>query len=544
MMNCLDEDAILSFCQGSMSPMERRAVEGHLAACDECRALVSAVIKSSMVEPPAAPESNPETASTTPAQGLSAPPDAFPRKAIIDAPVLPGDVLGGKYVVERILGSGGMGVVVAARHAQLKQRVALKFLLHAACEAPGAIERFLREGQAAARITSEHVARVTDTGVLESGSPYLVMEYLEGKDLGEVVAEQGPLPVETAVDYVLQACEAIVEAHQLGIVHRDLKPANLFLTRRNDGSPLVKVLDFGISKTEGGSSAHLTSTTTLMGSPRYMSPEQMVSAKEVDARTDIWALGIITFELLSGEPVWKADTVQGLCALIATAPPPRLRDLVPNVPPELEQVIERCLAKPRNERIPSIADLALALLPVAPPHSRLSIERILRVAGRSVDLALSKGESLTGATSELPVPAPLTSSTRRLVLAALLVVLSAGLAVVLTLALQRQGRTEPATAAERHAEEKVAAPWSSTVPSQPEPSSAQGAAAEAKAPAASDVTSLMPAGTASALSTKTTTPPRRRLPKTLVPADLVDLPNPSVTPPAPQPTSRALSDRK
>ncbi len=525
--------------------MDRRAVEGHLAACDECRALVSAVIKSSMVEPPAAGESSPETASTTPAQGLSALPDALPRKGGIDSPVRPGDVLGGKYVVERVLGAGGMGVVVAARHAQLKQRVALKFLLPAACEAPGAIERFLREGQAAARITSEHVARVTDTGVLESGSPYLVMEYLEGKDLGELVAEQGPLPVETAVDYVLQACEAIVEAHQLGIVHRDLKPANLFLTRRNDGSPLVKVLDFGISKTEGGSSAHLTSTTTLMGSPRYMSPEQMVSAKDVDARTDIWALGIIAFELLSGEPVWKADTVQGLCALIATAPPPRLRDLAPSVPAELEQVIERCLAKPRNERIPSIADLALALMPVAPTHTRLSIERILRVAGRSVDLAPARPESIVGATGELPVSAPSTGSSKRVLRAALLVVLSAGLAVVVTLALQRQVRTDPGIVLDRNAEGKVASPGPSSVPSPPEPPLPDASSsAEARLSVPPDVKNQTPAEVTSAPPTKAPTSPRRRIPKTFVPADLVDLPNPSSAPPASQPTSRALSDRK
>ncbi|MBS2014407.1 MAG: serine/threonine protein kinase, partial [Deltaproteobacteria bacterium] len=161
------------------------------------------------------------------------------------SPVQPGEILGGKFEVERVLGAGGMGVVVAARHTQLEQRVALKFLLPAACEVSGAVTRFLREGKAAARITSEHVARVMDTGMLEGGAPYLVMEYLEGQDLGVLVQERGRLDPHDAVEYVLQACEAIAEAHDLGIVHRDLKPANLFLTRRADGSPLVKVLDFG-----------------------------------------------------------------------------------------------------------------------------------------------------------------------------------------------------------------------------------------------------------------------------------------------------------
>ena len=390
MTECLDEEAILSFCRGSMALARRPSVEAHLAECDECRALVSAVVRSSIVEPKEV-VADPAMAPTTPAQGgfgssVERAPQPVPALPLA-SPVRPGDVLAGKYLVERVLGAGGMGVVVAARHTQLEQRVALKFLLPAACEAPGAIARFLREGKAAARITSEHVARVVDTGVLEGGAPYLVMEYLDGSDLGALVAKRGPLHFAQAIEYVLQACEAIVEAHQLGIVHRDLKPANLFLSQRKDGSPLVKVLDFGISKADGGSQTQLTSTSMLMGSPRYMSPEQMVSAKDVDARTDVWALGVILYELVTGRPVWQADTVQGLCALIATAPAPPLRMHAPLAPELLEHVVSRCLVKDPEQRLASVADLALALAPVAPPTAQTSIERILRVAGRAPSAA-------------------------------------------------------------------------------------------------------------------------------------------------------------
>src|SRR6266542_4042743 len=166
----------------------------------------------------------------------------------MSAPVSEGDLLAGKYRVERVLGGGGMGVVVAAHHLQLARRVALKFLLPEACSQPGSVERFLREARSAAQIGSEHVARVSDVGTLETGAPYMVMEYLKGDDLSQVLKTRGRLPLQEALDYVLQACEAVAEAHAIGIVHRDLKPANLFLTQRADGSPLVKVLDFGISK--------------------------------------------------------------------------------------------------------------------------------------------------------------------------------------------------------------------------------------------------------------------------------------------------------
>jgi len=222
----------------------------------------------------------------------------------ISAGVRPGEILAGKYRVERVLGWGGMGVVVAAHHLELDQRVALKFLSPQALASAEIVARFAREARAAVRIKSEHVARVTDVGQLDNGSPFMVMEYLDGVDLSGWLAQKGPLPAEQAVDFVLQACEALAEAHALGIVHRDLKPANLFCIRRADGNLSIKVLDFGISKVTApgasSSSPDMTGTTVIVGSPFYMSPEQMFSSRGVDARTDIWSLGVVLFELLTG----------------------------------------------------------------------------------------------------------------------------------------------------------------------------------------------------------------------------------------------------
>ena len=215
----------------------------------------------------------------------------------------PGQVLLGKYRIERVLGVGGMGAVVLATHLQLEERVAIKFLLSSVARQPDMVERFLREGRTAIKIRSEHCVRVLDVGTLEGGQPYMVMEFMEGRDLDATIRESGPLPIADAVDFVLQAGEALAEAHALGTVHRNLKPANLFVTRRADGSPSIKVLDFGISKQAGAAgNMGMTSTQAVMGSPLYMSPEQMRSSKDVDARADIWALGTVLYEAIAGSP--------------------------------------------------------------------------------------------------------------------------------------------------------------------------------------------------------------------------------------------------
>jgi eukaryotic-like serine/threonine-protein kinase len=294
-----------------------------------------------------------------------------------------GQLLAGKYRVERVLGRGGMGIVVAAHHIVLDEVVAIKFLLPEALHSAEAVARFEREARAAVKIKSEHVARVTDVGRLDTGAPYMVMELLRGRDLGAVLQEDGPLPLEDVADYLLQAGEAIAEAHGLGIVHRDLKPPNLFLTRRADGSSCVKVLDFGISKVTGSNASAdqgMTATSAIMGSPLYMSPEQLMSARDVDMRTDVWALGVICFELLTRTLPFSAETLPQLCMAISTLPPVPLRQLRPDLPARLEALLLRCLAKDRSQRVSNVAEFAAELVLFAPARARLSADRIERLA--------------------------------------------------------------------------------------------------------------------------------------------------------------------
>ncbi|HMJ12740.1 MAG TPA: protein kinase [Polyangiaceae bacterium] len=301
------------------------------------------------------------------------------KKAVFET----GDLLAGKYRVERVLGKGGMGFVVAAIHIQLEERVAVKFLMPELCQQEEPVTRFLREARAAVRIRSEHVARVLDVGVLEDGAPYMVMEYLDGHDLSAELDRRMQLGVHEAVEYVLQACEAIAEAHARGIVHRDLKPANLFLTRRADGSPLVKVLDFGISKAIvsdlAEAQASLTATQSLLGSPHYMSPEQVRKPKLVDARTDIWSLGVILYELLTGSLPFSAENAMSVLAAVVSDPTPRVRETRPDIPEGLEAVVFRCLSKEPGQRFADVAEFAEALSPFAPASAAPSIKRIAGV---------------------------------------------------------------------------------------------------------------------------------------------------------------------
>jgi serine/threonine-protein kinase len=308
-----------------------------------------------------------------------------------------GDVLAGKYRVERVLGAGGMGVVVAAHHLQLDERVALKFLHPDVERSVEATSRFVREARAAAKIKSEHVARVTDVGELENGSPYMVMEYLEGSDLSERLETDGPLPVAQAVDFVLQTCEALASAHTLGIIHRDLKPANLFCTERPDGQLAIKVLDFGISKvtTPDPSAPHMTRTHAVIGTAPYMSPEQMKQSRGVDARADIWSLGIVLFELLTGRLPFDSDVVTHLAIKVASEPPPPLNDLRPDAPAGLERVIATCLEKDRERRFQTVGELAIALKDYGSKRARGSVERVLgtlRKAGVSGAVLPPSGE--------------------------------------------------------------------------------------------------------------------------------------------------------
>ena len=321
----------------------------------------------------------------------------------------PGTILAGKYRVDGVLGKGGMGVVVAATHLALEQRVALKFLLPAALESPEATERFSREARAAVRLRSEHVARVLDVGQLESGSPYMVMELLDGQDLADRLATKEPIPVAQAVDYVLQAGEAVAEAHALGIIHRDLKPRNLFLTQSVHGRPLVKVLDFGISKTVNGEELSLTRTSAIMGSPNYMSPEQLGRPRDVDGRSDVWSLGVILYELLAGRIPFRASTLTELCARVFQEEPDRLEKERPEVPVALADVVHRCLAKKLDVRFASVVEMAHALAPFTSDPS--IVERIERVASLIPPPPVSVARTSRASISTLtPLPGQVSTS--------------------------------------------------------------------------------------------------------------------------------------
>ena len=297
------------------------------------------------------------------------------------APVLPGETLAGKYRVERVLGQGGMGIVVAARHLELEQRVAIKFLLGARARAEESMDRFLREARAAAQVKSEHVCQVHDVARLESGEPYIVMEYLEGRDLAHKLKSEGPFSVQTATSWIIEACAALSEAHARRIVHRDLKPANLFLAERASGTTCIKVLDFGISKLPDLND--ITATSTMMGSPVYMSPEQMESARDVDARTDIWSLGVILHELVAGEPPFAASNMIQLTVKVREEPAPSLASSAKGVDAELDAIVAKCLAKRPADRYATVAELAADLARFASEDAEHLAARLSR--GRSVE---------------------------------------------------------------------------------------------------------------------------------------------------------------
>ncbi len=291
----------------------------------------------------------------------------------------PGEILADKYRVERVLGRGGMGVVLAAEHLALRQPVALKLLLPSCMQSTSSVERFLREARAAASLQGRHVVRVLDAGLLDAGTPYLVMERLTGLDLREVLRRRGHLPVAEAVDLVLQACEAIAEAHARGIIHRDLKPANLFLAKDERGAALIKVLDFGLSKcTADDETWSLTSPNVIAGSIPYMAPEQALSLKWADARADIWALGVILYELITGHRPFEAGRTPESLLMGLESPPAAVSAWGIDVPAGIESAILRCLEKDRGLRPQTIAELAQAIEPFGTPVARECAERILR----------------------------------------------------------------------------------------------------------------------------------------------------------------------
>ena len=277
-------------------------------------------------------------------------------------PIPRGTELLGKYTVERTLGKGGMGIVVAARHNELGRLRAIKFLLPGSVGDCQTVERFKREARIVAGLESMHVARVHDAGEMpETGDPYIVMEYLDGRDFKSILRSR-PLQIAEAVTYLLQICEALAEAHAAGVVHRDLKPANLMLITRAHRAPCVKVLDFGIAKAVGPDEVtDLTVDRGFLGTIPYMSPEHLKDSKSVDARTDIWALGVIAYEFVAAKRPFGGNAASEVIMAVTNAnpEPPSLLNI--HIPPALEAVILKCLRKDRNERYQSVDELTTAL---------------------------------------------------------------------------------------------------------------------------------------------------------------------------------------
>jgi hypothetical protein len=298
-----------------------------------------------------------------------------------ELPVPEGELLAGRYVVERKFAEGGMGIVCLGRHAQLNQPVAIKFLRRALSGRPSVVQRFLNEARALAQLRSEHVVRVMDVGQLESGRPYLVMEHLEGIDLDALVDRDGPLSVETAVSYVLQVCEPLAEAHSLGIVHRDIKPENLFLWSGGPAQDIVKVLDFGLAKQLGSSKAlGVTGPQDSIGSPCYMSPEQITTPQSVDARTDIWSLGVVLHRLLTDTLPFDGASLLEVLSHVLSAAPKSICEIRPSLDSEIDGIVHRCLEKSADARYGTMNELSDALRAYLAHRSEGGIRELPRSA--------------------------------------------------------------------------------------------------------------------------------------------------------------------
>jgi eukaryotic-like serine/threonine-protein kinase len=361
----------------------------------------------------------------------------------------PGTVVAGKYRIDRTLGTGGMGVVVAATHLELGTPIALKFLHHDMTQNQSVVERFMREARSSAQLRGENVCRVSDVGRTESGQPFLVMELLAGQDLGTLLKTNGALPVTVAAEVIMQACIALGEAHAVGVIHRDIKPGNLFWTQRPDGSALIKVLDFGVAKAPEELNMSLTQTQNVIGSPGYMSPEQLKSSKSVDPRSDIWSLGIVLYELVSAKKPFEAQSITELALKVAMDPAPAMSA---GIPPSFESVILRCLEKDPQRRYRDVADLAAALAPfVGPtrgPELAYAVTRVLRGAHQPFIAAppppgANTPTTLRGASGVMPPSGISTKRSWRLP-----AVMGAGAAVgiVLALVMLMSGNKKPVAA--------------------------------------------------------------------------------------------------
>lgn len=388
------------------------------------------------------------------------------RGAAPEALVRPGTLLHGRYEVESVLGVGGMGCVVVARHLELEQRVAIKLLLPDEHLDPVRSARLLREARAAARIGSEHVVRVFDVVTTGPHAPYIVMEFLEGESLARRLRRKGPLGIHESVEIVIQACEAVGEAHRFDIVHRDLKPANLQLVPRPGRRRFVKVLDFGISKMAAADDGRLTQRTSLLGSPAYSPPEQLESAGKVGVQADVWALGVVLYECLTGRLPFVGETLPDIVnQIFANAPPPPRRQR-PEIPEGLERVVVRCLAKDPKKRFQSAEDLVSALAPFAPDAAHACLAYLRGLPDDEPPSSGPTGETetlhravrtLTATSFPVEHTTARTALRRRWVLGASLAALALGVVAVASIGLWKK-RTPGDHASERRT---LAAPTSS-----------------------------------------------------------------------------------
>jgi serine/threonine-protein kinase len=383
-----------------------------------------------------------------------------------------GKILGGKYRLVRLLGAGGMGEVYEAQHELIGRRFALKFLHPQLASNTEVVARFQREAQAAGSLENENIAAVVDAGTADDGAPYLVMEYLDGEDLAHLLVRGGPLPVLRAVYIMIQACRGLAAAHSRGIVHRDLKPENLYICRRNDGSDLIKVLDFGIAKLHTGrASTSLTQTGTTMGTPYYMSLEQARGAKDVDHRTDIYALGVILYEMLSGAKPHPGESYNAILYHVLTQEPALLDSIRTGLPPSLSVIVQKAMAREPNDRYASVAELMEALIPfsgrnVTPLRSQAGLPVVLGETMKSpVSLrAMAVPAPITEETVEIPDDVPAGSRSRVVVWAT-----SAAVAVLLVVlglwfGLHREPKQQAATPAPSALPAPVPTPAAAPVP--------------------------------------------------------------------------------
>ncbi len=355
-MGCPSDDIISEYLQGQLSVQARQLADHHLDACPECRALISELARSTHHSPEGAAAHGlghaPGRSEEHLGEAQSAP--AMPG-------VGPGVLIAGKYEIIEEIATGGMGVVYLAQQSGLNRSVAIKLMRASVAGSVDAAIRFTREARIAAQLSSPHIVSVVDIGLTEEGLPFIVMEHLKGRDLESHLAACGALPVSECIELARQICRGLHEAHSQGIVHRDLKPSNIFLVPEAGGGNRAVLLDFGVSKLTTQADLSLTQTGTVMGSPRYMSPEQLADSKGVDHRADIWSLGVIIYELLAGTPPYKSNTLVHLVAEILQGRPQPLREIRPDVPAGLVAIVERCLRREPQERFDNAQALAQAL---------------------------------------------------------------------------------------------------------------------------------------------------------------------------------------